>query len=172
MRPDAFILLLPLVLAAHNAEEYVQLPHFAQSSGLPARLRSRPVVGSAMVLVTLGAAALAIAGCFTERPALLTAIRISIFALGWNALGHAALSLLQRTLIPGTRTAIVIILPYTAAAFVQAESRNSLGHLAALVLAGAAALPAIILVVAILAYALSRALDPVRHRAGTQAEPL
>jgi hypothetical protein len=72
------------------------------------------------------AAAVSGALTYAYKSAVLLAIsKIAIFALLLNALGHCILSLKRRELLPGTLSAVALVLPYSAVAIVI--MRASLG---------------------------------------------
>ena len=156
MTSDGMALLLPVVVALHNAEEFALYGRFpgACQPRLPAPLTTRAVVGGAMILVTVAAAVLAWAAYHAEDGYAHTAVRVAVFALLWNALGHGLLSLRRRTLLPGTVTALLVVLPYAIASVlgIEAHAGAPAKQLLSLGLAGAAALPAIVLVAIGLSY--------------------
>lgn len=111
----ALNLLFPVVLAAHNADEYRRYEDFIREyhGRLAARLATRTVMRNAAILLPIAAAALAVPTFLWEPPALVTIARVAIFALMLNAIGHCALSLKRRSMLPATVSAIVLVLPYS-----------------------------------------------------------
>ena len=111
-------LCFPLVLAIHNAEEY--LHYDALMTVLPAaslRKRvTRRILRDALLLLTASAAFASAATYVSEDKRLLTLSRAATFALLLNGLGHGAASLVRRRWQPGTFSAVLLILPYSAAA--------------------------------------------------------
>jgi hypothetical protein len=120
-------LLFPVVLAIHSFEEYSRYDDFirAYHPRLGKKLATRRVFRDALILLTL-AAAVSGALTYAYKSAVLLAIsKIAIFALLLNALGHCILSLKRRELLPGTLSAVALVLPYSAVAIVI--MRASLG---------------------------------------------
>ncbi len=153
-------LLLPFILALHNAEEFSRYDEFVRvlQGGGGARFVTRRVVRDAMILITLLAAALSVL-TFTCRTHIF--IRISetaVFALMINSLGHGVASARQRALTPGTLSAIALVLPYCLLTI--ATIRTSFGEswvsLLALAAAGAAVMPVAVAPCLAAAYGLSR----------------
>ncbi len=113
-----FALLFPVVLAIHNIDEYVRYDDFIQA-GYPswlAKKLTRPIVRRAAVLLTLAAAVLVALTYFNRSDVLITISKVAIIALGLNGIGHCLLSLKNRAVLPGTLSAIVLVLPYSAIA--------------------------------------------------------
>ena len=137
-------LCFPIVLALHNADEYRHNPSFLQihAPWLPARWIGPRNVRAAMVLLTLTAVALAVWNFIARTLALQMATEIAIAALALNAIGHCALSLLRKSLLPGTLSALLLVLPYSIAVGYILRSRGeSKQHLAEALLLGAIGLP-------------------------------
>jgi hypothetical protein len=118
MTLEVVILPFPAVLALHNIDEYLQHGEFAavHHSRLPERFRTRRVFGWAATLLTVAVAGLCVLMYVYRGPTLRSIAEISIFALFWNAVGHCALSAMRRSMVPGTRSACALVLPYSAAA--------------------------------------------------------
>ena len=113
----AFNLLLPIVVAIHNIDEYRGYTDFVRS--YPAWLvekLTRRVIGWAAILLTLAVTALAVATYFYQKDVLLMASKIAIIGLALNCIGHCFLSLKRRALVPGTLSAAILVLPYSAIA--------------------------------------------------------
>ena len=111
-------LCFPLVLAIHNAEEYLHGDAFAAVwplSFLHER-GTRRILRNALLLLTAGAALTSAATYISRDKRLLTLSRAATFALLLNALGHGAASLVRRRWQPGTVSAVFLVLPYSAAA--------------------------------------------------------
>lgn len=153
---DGIALLLPVVLAVHNAEEFAQYDRFARTfqGRMPIALRTRTVGGGAMLLVTVAAAALARAARSKENGPARAAVKVAVFAVVWNALGHSVLSLRERALLPGTATALLVVLPYGVLAVhaMREQDGDSGRRLLFFALAGAVALPTVVLAAAALSY--------------------
>lgn len=156
----AVILLFPVILALHNLDEYVQHREFAGAylSRLPERLRTRRVLAWSATLLTIAVTVLCLCAYFYESPALLWVSVVAIFALSWNAIGHCALSAVRRSLIPGTRSACFLVLPYSAAAIVlmHADLGIAFQTLLAYAVLGAIAVPLAAIVFLALGFGLSR----------------
>ncbi len=113
MQFDTLALTFPLVLAAHNLEEYAHDPTFIRHAhpALPRALVDRRVVRNALILLTTAAAILALWNYITPSPSRHRLCAIAVFALLLNAAGHLLLSLRRRQLLPGTLSAVFLILP-------------------------------------------------------------
>ena len=100
----ALNLLFPLVLAAHNADEFRRYEDFVREyhGRLPVGLATRNVMRIAAILLPVAAAALAVPTYLWKPPALMTIARIAILALMLNAISHCVLSLKRRSMLPGT----------------------------------------------------------------------
>jgi uncharacterized protein with HXXEE motif len=120
-------LLFPVVLAIHNFDEYSRYDDFirAYHPRLGRKLSTRRVFRDALILLTSAAAGLGALTYVYQSAGLLTISKIAIFALLLNALGHCILSLKRRELVPGTLSAVALVLPYSAVAIVI--MRASLG---------------------------------------------
>lgn len=83
---------------------------------------------------------------------------ITILAFMENAIGHCVLSLKRRTLIPGTLSAAVLVLPYSivAIAAMRADLASSYSSLLLFAACGAAAMPLFIVGFLWLGYGISR----------------
>jgi len=140
-------LLLPIVVALHNFEEYRGYEDFVRS--YPAWLAeklTRTVVGCAAILLTLAVTVLAVATYFYQSEVLLTASKVAIIGLALNCLGHCFLSLTRRKLVPGTLSGAIIVLPYSVIAIILMRTNLQDSFLA---LFGYAAVGAIVTPVAI-----------------------
>lgn len=162
----AVILLLPLVLSIHNLDEYTHHPEFArwQRSPLPERFATRRVFAWAAMLLTLTVAIVSLLTYRYEYPLLRSIWIVSMFALAWNALGHCALSAARRSLLPGTRSAGALVLPYAGIAIFALHVSLAIPFRTLLEYAGlgALALPLAAGLFASMGYAVSRAvLRPV-----------
>jgi hypothetical protein len=124
---DALVLLFPIVLAIHNLDEYAQYDDFVSTyhPRLPAKLTARPAVFWAAIALTIAAALLCLSAFVWQKPVLLLAAKVSICALLLNAIGHCLLALKHRKVLPGTRSACALVLPYALIALVV--MRTSVG---------------------------------------------
>ena len=157
-------LLLPLVLAAHNAEEYRRFDEFIRMyPRIPAKLRAKPVVRGAMILLTLAGTILGVLTRVYRTPPWTDACVIAGLALMVNAFGHVGLSIRLRFATPGTVSAVILVLPYSAVLVSAAHLPcNSLLHFAGLGLLAAPGFAALFLV---LGYFLSRVSRVRQHDA-------
>ena len=121
------ILLFPIVLAIHNADEYFRRDEFirAYHGKFAVRFITRPVVRNAMGLLTLTATAMGLLTWIYRNQVLVEISIVAIFALMLNAVSHIVLSLKRRSRTPGTLSAVVLVLPYSAV--VIATLRFTLG---------------------------------------------
>ncbi len=139
-------LLYPVVLGLHNAEEYCRFDEFAgiYMEHLPERLKTRAVIRNAAVLMTCAAAALSFGASTGKSRALAGMLKTAILASAVNAVGHGFLSIRYKRWVPGTASALMLILPYALAvvAMLRIRRENSVASLLRLTLAGALAIPA------------------------------
>jgi hypothetical protein len=139
------VLALSVAAAVHNLEEWRGYEKWAHAfhGRLNARLNNRRVCGIALILLS---AALLILGLaeFAEGPGWTTAYsRVAVFALLVNALGHCAKSAKTRELVPGTISAVALIMPLSLIAiYVMRRDYGDSGETLALsFLAALAVLP-------------------------------
>ncbi len=154
----------PLVLAIHNLEELRRYDDFASGFSLPrfpgrrdrATMRAAALVLTAIAVINSGVTYL------VDGSTELLISEIATFALAVNALVHCALSFLRRRVVPGTLSAALVVLPYTAIAIVvmRHDHRVPMGA------PGQTALTAVIaLVVAVVsAWWVGRAIVALVHR--------
>jgi hypothetical protein len=121
----ALNLLFPVVLAIHNFEEYSRYDDFVRAyhARWPAKFRARPVMRDAAVLLTLAVAVLDGLTYFYKGAVLVAISEIAIFALMLNGVAHCILSLKGRSWIPGTLSAVALVLPYSAIAIASMRFR-------------------------------------------------
>jgi hypothetical protein len=117
---DILLLLFPIVLATHTLDEYARHEDFvdAYHSRLPAKLTSRPAIFWAATTLTVAAAVICLGAFVWQGPVLLPVAKVMICALLLNAVSHCLLSLKRRKLLPGTRSACILVLPYGVIALV------------------------------------------------------
>jgi hypothetical protein len=146
---QALYLLFPAVLALHNLDEYSsskpRAPHTRLSWS--SRHFQSEVTRLAMILLTLASVVVAVLN-YARRDSMLTIVaELSVFALLFNAIVHLTLSLIARSFTPGTRSALILVLPYSLVTI--AAIHHGAGHSSAalwpLVLGGLIALPVTIL---------------------------
>lgn len=142
---DAIELLFPVVLGLHTREELGQREAFVQRSAvrwLAPLADARTLAGAAafMLLSAATVSALAYAGTWAMAPMI---IKAAIFALLFNALGHIGFSLVEGKPVPGTFTAVCLLLPYsaTAIALMRALAGESAETLLRYAAAGAVGMP-------------------------------
>jgi len=157
---EATILLFPLVLFVHNMDEYLQQRAFTEAYHvrLPERFRTRRVLGWSAALLTIAAAVLSLLTYVHESPALRWILEVSIFAMLWNAVGHCALSAVRHSLVPGTRSAGALVLPYSAVAIIGMHTGLGIPFetLLGYAVVGAAAVPLTAATFLALGYSISR----------------
>lgn len=157
---DWITLLLPLVLAVHNLDEYAKHEDFVDAyyPRLSRKLTARPVIRNAVVLLTVSVALLAGFSYVYNDDVLRTICTVAIFALMLNAISHCVLSLKRRRILPGTLSAVLLVLPYSVVAIMitHSESGDSYSHLALLAALGALTVPLAIALFIGLGYGISR----------------
>lgn len=131
MRFGTLVLMLALAAALHNLEEWRGYEKFAQAyyKRLNVRLRNRRVFGIALIFLSVAVSVLGVVE-FVEGPGRTTIYsRVLVFALLVNALGHCAKSLRTRQVVPGTVSALLLIIPLAFVAIYV--MRRDLGDTAA-----------------------------------------
>ena len=141
----ALYLAYPIVLGVHNWDEWIEAKRLRASSHpwSPSRYFGSDIARFAMISLVLASAALALLNYIVSSDGLATLAELSVFALFFNAIGHVLISMTARTRTPGTRSAALLLLPYSTAAIagaVQGSGRQLLG-LWRLALAGLVVLP-------------------------------
>jgi hypothetical protein len=159
--------LLPLIVAVHNVDEYARYDDFVRAyhSRFLAKRVSRPAIRNTLIAVTLFAAVIAGLAYVRKGGVYLALCNTTIFAFMENAIGHCLLSLKRRTLVPGTLSAAVLVLPYSivAIASMRADLASSYSSLLLLAACGAVAMPLFIIGFLWLGYGISRL--PIKHPA-------
>jgi hypothetical protein len=167
MALDWITLLLPLVLAVHNVDEYAKYEDFVKAyhPRLSKKLTARPVIRNAVALLTVSVALLAGLAYMYQGGVLRTVCKVAVFALLLNAISHCMLSLKRRRILPGTMSAAVLILPYSVVAIVimHSECGDSYSFLALLAALGALTVPLATALFLGLGYGMSR--WEARHQA-------
>lgn len=155
-----FDLLFPIVLAIHNVDEYRRCDDFIRAfhPSVAPKLTTRRVVRDGAILLTITVAILSVLTYTYNSAALVTISKVAIFALMLNGIGHCILSLKRRTLVPGTLSAVILILPYSAFAIVIMHTRlgDSFWSLLPYMAFGALTAPVAILIFLWVSYGLSR----------------
>ncbi len=148
-------LLFPVVLAVHNAEEYFQYDDFVRvyHGGREKRFLSRPTVRNATILLTLAGAILGVFTLAYRSPSLINVSIVASLALMLNAPGHIYMSLKARGITPGTLSALLLVLPYSALLIRAAQLPWS--TMMRLLLLGLLTVPATILLFLFLGYSIS-----------------
>ena len=151
---------LPLLVAVHNVDEYARYDDFVRAyhSRFLTKWVSRPAIRNTLIAVTLFVALIAGLAYVHKGGIYLALCSVTIFAFMENAIGHCALSLKRRALVPGTLSAVVLVLPYSivAIAVMRADLATSYSSLLLLVACGAAAMPLFIVGFLWLGYGISR----------------
>jgi Protein of unknown function with HXXEE motif len=157
---DWINLLLPVVLAVHNADEYARYDDFvnAYHPRLAKKLTSRPVIRSAAILLTLFVALQAGLAYVYKGGILLASCKVAIFALLLNAISHCVLSLKRRRILPGTLSAVLLVMPYSVAAIVimRAGFGDSYSYLLLLAALGAITVPLAVILFLWIGYGISQ----------------
>jgi L-asparagine transporter-like permease len=160
----ALYLLFPVVLAIHNLDEYFASRHRTQQSRPSWLMRyyQSEVARLAMMLLTVASVVVAVLNYVERDGKLNTVAELSVFALLFNAIGHVIVSLKARSFTPGTRSALIFVLPYSvlAIAAIRRGSGFSVTALWPVAIAGLVALPVAILV----ALAVARGLQSIARR--------
>ncbi len=118
MRFGPLVLVLGIAAAVHSLEEWRGYEKFAQAyhTRLNVRLNNRRVFGVALIFLSIAVLVLGVLEC-AEGPGRTTMFsRIVVFALLVNALGHCAQSVRRRQLVPGTVSALFLIIPLASIA--------------------------------------------------------
>ena len=164
---DWVTVLLPFLVAVHNVDEYSRYDDFvsAYHSQFLVKQVSRPAMRYTLIAVTLFVAIVAGLAYVHKGGIYVALCNVTIFAAMENAISHCALSLKRRTLIPGTLSAAVLVLPYSIVAIVsmRADLATSYSSLLLFAASGAVAMPLFIVGFIWLGYGISRL--PVRHPA-------
>ena len=151
--------LLPLLVAVHNVDEYARYDDFVRAyhSRFLAKRVSRPAMRNTLIAVTLFVAMIAWLA-YVHKGVYVALCNITILAFMENAIGHCVLSLKRRTLVPGTLSAAVLVLPYSivAIASMRADLASSYSSLLLLAACGAVAMPLFIIGFIWLGYGISR----------------
>ena len=145
MALNILVLLLPIVLAIHNLDEYLRYEEFisAYHSRLPNRLTARPTIFWAATTLTAAVAFICVGAVLSKSQALWLISKVSIYALMLNAVSHCLLSLKRRRWLPGTRSACMLVLPYSVIALIvmRTSADDSLASMLRNVLLGAVTIP-------------------------------
>ena len=153
-------LLLPIVLAVHNADEYARYDDFvdAYHPRLTKKLTSRPVIRNAVTLLTVVVALVAGLAYVYKGGVFVTICKVAIFALLLNAISHCVLSLKRHRILPGTVSAALLVMPYSIAAIVimRSDCGDSYWYLFSLAAVGAITVPLAIMLFLWLGYGISR----------------
>lgn len=156
----ALYLVLPVVLAVHNVDEYRRYDEFVQvyQGRIPARFITRDVLRNALTLLTFIAAVISIVTYFFRTEVLISLSKIAVFALMLNAIGHCIQSLSKRRMTPGTLSAITLVLPYSIVAIMVMRSQlgDSVSSLLEFALLGAITIPLVSGIFIFSGYGLSR----------------
>ena len=129
----AWYLIIGLVFAVHNAEEAAAAPRMLEfmQVGAPIPVRefyegvsSAELRLSLTILTLIGLAVTALAARLPLAPRRAYMMLVFAGVIGLNALGHAALSGIARTYMPGLATALLLTLPVAIMVFVRARRDN------------------------------------------------
>lgn len=157
---DSINLLLPVVLAVHNFDEYAEYDAFVEAyhPRLARKLTSRPVIRDAVILLTVFVAVLTGLAYFFKGGVFAAMCKVAIFALLLNAISHCVLSLKRRRILPGTWSAVLLILPYSIVAItiMRNDFGDSYPHLLLLAALGAITVPLTIIAFLWLGYGIDQ----------------
>ncbi len=156
-------LLFPVVLAIHNADEFLRYEQFIQvyHSRIAPRFVTRKSIGYAALLITIAATVLSVFTWLYENAILMKMSAIAVFALLLNAAGHVIMSIRRGSLTPGTFTAITLVIPYSLAMIflLHADLGMSWTTMANLAALGLLAAPLAIVTFIFLGYLMSYAVN-------------
>lgn len=165
---DWVTVLLPLVAAVHNVDEYARYDDFVRAyhSRFLAKRVSRLAMRYTLIVVTLFVAIIACLAYVHKGGIYVALLNVTIFAAMENAIAHCALSLKRRTLIPGTFSAVLLVLPYSivAIATMRADLATSYSSLLLFAASAAVAMPLSIVGFIWLGYGISRLQIKLTHR--------
>ncbi len=113
MSSEAWGLLLPVAAIIHNAEEYVSFDKFRQSflSKLDPKLQERRVFAWALLIITLFITVITVSNYFVGSAILQFLTTLIALALQLNAIQHLFLSFKTEKLVPGTISAVLVVMP-------------------------------------------------------------
>ena len=152
--------LLPLLVAVHNLDEYARYEDFVRTyhSRFLAKQASRPAIRNALIAVTVLVTVIAALAYVHKGGIYVVLCNITILAFMENAIGHCVLSLKRRSLVPGTLSAALVVLPYSIVAIVSMRADPAWSYSSLLLLAacGVVAMPLFIVGLIWLGYAISR----------------
>ena len=117
---NVLVLFFPVVLAIHNLEEYSRYEEFVRiyHTRLPIRLTARRTIFWATATLTAAAIFICVGAVVSKSQVLLLISKVSICALMLNAVSHCLLSLKRGRWLPGTRSACILVLPYSVIAVI------------------------------------------------------
>ena len=117
---NVLVLFFPVVLAIHNLDEYSRYEEFVRiyHTRLPIRLTARRTIFWAAATLTAAAIFICVGAVVSKSQVLLLISKASICALMLNAVSHCLLSLKRGRWLPGTRSACILVLPYSVIALI------------------------------------------------------
>ena len=109
---------LAVAFAVHNFEEWRGLDSFLRTfhARLDVRLKDRFVFAFALTFLSVAVLALAVVDWVWDPAPVRFLCRVIVLGILLNAVWHCALSLYRRQLVPGTVSALFLIIPLAAAA--------------------------------------------------------
>jgi hypothetical protein len=157
---NALAVLFPIVLAIHNIDEYAGYEEFIATyhARLPNCFTDRASIFSAATALTITAALVCLAALKWQAPFLVQLVKISICALLLNAFGHCALALKKHKWLPGTRSAVVFVLPFGALSLILMRTSigDSTADLLRYTILGAITIPVVVAVFLCVGFGISR----------------
>lgn len=110
--------ILAIAFVVHNFEEWLGFDHFREVflGRLDTRLKDHFVFGAALVFLSAAVLGVTLFECVFDMTLVHCLSRISVLEIGLNALWHCGLSLYRRQLVPGTLSALFLLVPLAATA--------------------------------------------------------
>ncbi len=113
MNSETWGLLLPVASLIHTAEEYWSFDEFRQAF-LPSqdqKFQKRSVFAGALIIITLFIAAIALSNYLVGGKILQFLTTLIALALQLNAIQHLFLSSCKGKIVPGTLSAVLVVIP-------------------------------------------------------------
>lgn len=168
MRFAELMLALPAVLAVHHLDEVRGADSFVTlyKRVLGARFGDPRVFKMALILIPIATVVLVVSNAMRGGAELRLLCEVAVFAMLVNAIGHGGQSLARRTLLPGTVSGLVVIMPFcvVAVAVMRAEFGAAAGSLLLYAVLGLFAIPLVVAVSLVAGYGLTRGWDSISRR--------
>jgi len=113
----ALMLMLALATVVHNIEEWRGYEEWIQvyHKRLSARRKDREVFRIVIIIFSAVVIGIGVMEYLTGPGRLTVAAKVVVFALLVNAVGHCGMSLYKRRIVPGTISAMLLIIPLAIA---------------------------------------------------------